>query len=126
MAAIETRVYQTRTIENTLRAIQEGHRHILIIAPTGAGKTVMALEIARRLNEAYGYKTGWCAMRKHLLLQASEENCEKIGFKHVEFFSMFNKNPPHADVLINDECQHTPTESGTTIYQKVNPTIEIG
>jgi superfamily II DNA or RNA helicase len=122
---LEKRDYQTRVIENTLQAVADGHQHILIEAPCGAGKTVMALEIARRLHEQYNYTAGWCAMRKHLVRQAAEENDAKIGFKHIEFFSMFNKNPPSADVLIDDEGHHTAAESAVTIYQKVNPRIHI-
>ena len=103
-AQIEIREYQVRIIDNVIKAIAGGHRHILIEAPTGSGKTCVAHLIAQRLHQIYGYNAGWCAMRKHLLHQARAENAEKIGFEHIRYFSMFDKSPPNADVLIDDEC----------------------
>lgn len=122
---VEAREYQQRIIRNTLDAVEEGHKHILIEAPTGAGKTIIAHLIAIELYKRYGYTAGWCAMRRHLLAQAAEENANKIGHKHIEYFSMFDKQPPKVDVLIDDEGHHSAAESAVTIYQKVAPEIHI-
>jgi len=123
---IETREYQTRIIDTVIAAVADGHSHILIEAPTGAGKTIIAHLIAQRLYEIYGYGAGWCAMRRHLLHQAAAENRNKIRFKHIQYFSMFSKNPPSVDLLIDDEGHHTAAESAVTIYQKTNPQVHIG
>ena len=123
---VEARDYQLRVIDNTFDAIAGGHKSILIESPCGSGKTIMGLSIAKRLSEEDGYSIGWCAMRKHLLIQAATENREKVGIPNIEFFSMFDKNPPPVDILILDECQHSATESAVTIYQKCNPKLELG
>lgn len=125
MEEVEYREYQVRAVGNTVKAVADGHEHILLLSPTGSGKTVMALTIAKMLREIYGYTTGWCAMRRHLLLQASDENDGKVG-EPIQFFSMFDKDPPHSDVLIFDEGHHTAADSAITIYRKVHPKIHLG
>ena len=51
---LEQRDYQTRIIDRTLAAVDQGHRSILIEAACSAGKTVMVHVIAQRLYERYG------------------------------------------------------------------------
>jgi len=123
---VEPREYQIRTVGSVLKAIEAGHNHILIEAPTGSGKTIVAMSIAKELYDKYGYTTGWCAMRKHLLHQAREENDKFFELEHIKFFSMFDKNPPKVDLLIDDEGHHSVTESSVTIFQKAAPRIHIG
>lgn len=123
---IETREYQSRVINRTIKAVDEGHQNILIVAPTGSGKTIMGHVIALNLYHIYGYNTGWSAMRKHLWHQAAKENQSLIHFDGVQYFSMFDKNPPKCDVLISDEAQHTAAESAIVLQNKVKPKIHIG
>ena len=124
---IQTRDYQVRVLSKTLAAINEGHRNILIEAPTGAGKTIMALMLAKKLHQLFGWKTGWTAMRKHLLIQAEAENNKKLGFEHITFFSTFDKIPPvEIDVLIEDEGQHSATASSTELYKSLKPKLHLG
>jgi superfamily II DNA or RNA helicase len=42
--------YQIEKVEEVFRLITEGQRRILVVSPTGSGKTVIAAEIIRRLN----------------------------------------------------------------------------
>jgi superfamily II DNA or RNA helicase len=124
---LETRDYQTRVIDKTLKAIDEGHESILIESPTGSGKTIMGHIIAQRLSERYGYKTGWMAMRKHLLVQAREENAKRIGFEGVEYFSAFTDQPPlDVDILIEDEAAHSAAPTSTQQLKAIAPKIHIG
>jgi DNA repair protein RadD len=48
--AVNLRRYQLDVIEEVFRLIAAGQRRILIVSPTGSGKTVIASEIIRRLN----------------------------------------------------------------------------
>ncbi len=64
-------------------------------------------------------------MRRHLVHQASEANDDLIGHEFIQFFSMFDKNPPSADILIEDEGHHSATESAATLHKKVDPKIHI-
>ncbi len=124
---IETRDYQTRIIDHTLAAIEEGHRNILIESPTGAGKTVVAHLIARSLHERYGWRSGWTAMRKHLLGQAQQMNRQMIGFETIRYFSTFDDDPPgDIDLLIYDEAHHSAAATSTDLYNRLKPKAMIG
>ncbi len=54
---IQLRDYQERIIEKAVKALDNGHS-VIINAPTGTGKTLMTLEVLRRLE-----KTGWVYVR---------------------------------------------------------------
>lgn len=124
---IETRDYQQRIIQRALQAIEEGHRYILIESPTGSGKSIMGHLIAQELHRKYGWQSGWTAMRRHLLAQAQEMNQQMLGFEAIRYFSTFDANPPTGiDVLIDDESQHSASETATALYNKLKPKVVIG
>ena len=58
---LQQRDYQTRIIDRTIAAVDQGHRSILIEAACSAGKTVIAHVIAQRLYERYGWTAGQTA-----------------------------------------------------------------
>lgn len=66
------RPYQVETIERTREAIRKGARRVLIQAPTGAGKTLMASEIIRSAM-LKGSVTWFVAHQGELIEQASEK-----------------------------------------------------
>ena len=47
-------------------------------SPTGSGKTIMGLAIARWMQQNLGYRVGWTAMRRNLLAQAVAENQPRL------------------------------------------------
>ena len=121
---LETRDYQARIVGNVLDAVQDGHKSVLLESPTGAGKTVMAHLVAQELYRKYGWKTGWTAMRRHLLGQAEVDNRRLLGFEHIKYFSMFDKNPPtDVDVLVLDEGHHSASETATSLFGMVKPKL---
>jgi hypothetical protein len=132
MKIIEPRAYQERIVQKTLKAIDEGHQNILIESPMGSGKTVMGLMIARALNEQFGWKTGWTAMRKHLLHQASEENQNTFQLPSLRFFSTFSNEIANdielepVDVLIEDEAHHSASATSVENYKIIRPKVNIG
>jgi superfamily II DNA or RNA helicase len=63
------RPYQADAIQRARAAYRRGRQRILLVAPTGAGKTRMAVEIARGAL-AKGGKVLWLAHRSELLRQA--------------------------------------------------------
>lgn len=127
MKTIETRPYQVKIIGRTVEAVKEGHQNILIESATGSGKTIMALLIARQLYEERGWVTGWTAMRRHLLIQAAQENEQTIQFPHIHFFSMFDKVPPTGiDVLVEDEGHHSASATSTEMYKTIRPKLHLG
>ncbi|MFA9479359.1 DEAD/DEAH box helicase [Phycisphaerales bacterium AB-hyl4] len=123
---LEPRDYQQRIIEQALAAVDEGHRSILIESPTGSGKTIMAHLIAQALHRRYGWRSGWTAMRRHLLHQAEADNQRLIGFEPIRYFSLFEQNPPtDFEVLIEDEGHHAASDSSASVYAKVKPKLHL-
>jgi len=121
---VQARDYQQRIVDHVVQAVEESHKSVLIESPTGSGKTVMAHLVAQKLHEKYGWTTGWTAMRRHLLTQAAADNRRLLGFPHVKYFSMFEKDPPtDIDVLVLDEGHHSASETATTLYGRVKPKL---
>lgn len=134
---IELRPYQLRIITKAVQmfggtfANRQGETEpaagsVMIESPTGSGKTVMGLTIARHLQREHGYSIGWVAMRRNLLAQAMFEN-RRRGFNvPLQPISMFDKAPPLADVLIVDEAQHDAAMSMANLHSSVKPKLVLG
>ena len=106
---LQNRDYQERIVNKTIKHYEDGVPSVCITSPTGSGKSVMGLAIAKHLSDL-GMSVGWVAMRRNLLRQAADMNQEWYG-ADVQFISMFDNNPPVTDCIILDECQHAATES---------------
>lgn len=135
---IETRPYQQRITTKAIEMFSGEHinragvqepeaNSVMIESPTGSGKTVMGLMVAKWLHTHRNYRIGWVAMRRNLLSQAAEENINK-GFGIKEFYpiSMFEKNPPEVDVLIVDEAQHDAAMSMNNLHSAIKPKKILG
>jgi len=70
---VELRDYQQIIVEKAVKALEEGHS-VVINAPTGTGKTLMALEVLRRLE-----KTGWIYVRTISQYSSWERDAKKLG-----------------------------------------------
>jgi superfamily II DNA or RNA helicase len=126
--AVEPRPYQARIVRRAVELFTAGSvRSLLIDSPTGSGKTVMALLIARALQEALGVRVGWVAMRRYLLAQAREENDRHRVGVEAEYVSMFDRDPPPGlDLLVVDEAQHDAAHSMAVLHQRVRPRFILG
>ena len=67
----ELRPYQGRTIEDIRTSIRQGIRRIMVMLPTGAGKTVIAAEIIRMAREK-GNKVAFVVPKIDLIDQSIE------------------------------------------------------
>jgi superfamily II DNA or RNA helicase len=108
-------------------SVPKAAKSVLIEAPTGSGKTVVALALAQ-LGASRGFRIGFVAMRRNLLHQA-EAMKDKFGFKipNMRFISMFDSDPPtDVDWLIVDEAQHDSTDSMSKIHSAIQPKKVIG
>lgn len=125
--SIEPRPYQIRVISKTIRHYtQDALPSVLIESATGSGKTVMALIIAKYMQEYHNLKIGWVAMRRNLLGQAEKENKIKGIDANIEFISMFEKVPPKVDLLVIDEAQHDATASCSHLHNIIQPKFILG
>jgi superfamily II DNA or RNA helicase len=125
---VEPRPYQHRIITRAVELfLHKKLRSVLVESPTGSGKTVMGLLIARCLQKSVGLRVGWVAMRRNLLTQAAGENASRGIGVEAEFISMFDKEPPRGlDLLIVDEAQHDAASSMAHLHNVIQPRYILG
>ncbi|QDU95234.1 DEAD/DEAH box helicase [Lignipirellula cremea] len=135
--SVDARPYQLRIASNAVRMFRGEHRNragelappaasVMIESPTGSGKTVMGLTVARRLQQEFGYSIGWVAMRRNLLSQAMEENARRGFDVEMTPISMFDKTPPAVDMLVVDEAQHDAAMSMANLHSMIKPKKVLG
>lgn len=118
------RPYQIDAIERLRAVMRLGKRRVVLVSPTGSGKTKMLSEIARRCIES-GRRALWLAHRSELIDQAvgalkseglivgaicaSAESPPNpyapIQVASVQTLLARNTRPP-ADMIFADECHH--------------------
>jgi superfamily II DNA or RNA helicase len=125
---VQPRPYQRRIVARAAELFTaHGLRSVLIDSPTGSGKTVMGLLVAKALQERLGLRVGWVAMRRYLLAQAAEENVSRGIGVEATFLSMFDRDPPAGlDLLVVDEAQHDAAQSMAHLHQRVRPRFILG
>ncbi|MEQ8787428.1 MAG: DEAD/DEAH box helicase family protein [Pirellulaceae bacterium] len=135
---VDPRPYQTRIIEKTLDMflgqyrngageIERAARSVMIESPTGSGKSVMGLLVAKAMQTWTGAKIGWVAMRRNLLHQVHAENSRHGINADLRTISMFEKNPPSdIDLLIVDESHHDGASSMTHLHNVIQPKWILG
>lgn len=130
----EPRDYQIRLATKAYDYFTSGINSVLITAPTGSGKTCVALMAIKALQQKFGIGVGWVAMRRHLLHQVENENKKlSIGVEGMRTISMFERNIPTTDLngepiglLVVDECQHDPVQTMANIHSTIKPSIILG
>jgi superfamily II DNA or RNA helicase len=133
---IEPRDYQRRVVARVIEMLSGPHverrqelpeaRSVLIESPTGSGKTVMGLLVAKWAQETLGMRVVWSAMRRNLLAQVDRENRERGFGVELRTVSMFEKSPPAGDLLVVDEAQHDATRSMASLHAAVAPVKVLG
>lgn len=138
------RPYQVDAIERIRTAIRQGARRIVVVAPTGAGKTIMFTELIR-LALAKGHRVLNLAHRLELIDQISAK-LEILGLDHgVIQGSHWRVRPwcpvqvasvptlsrrerlPEASVINVDECHHTTAPSFAGVIKSYDPdTVVLG
>jgi superfamily II DNA or RNA helicase len=76
----ELRGYQNDIINQVRQAILAGHRKILVVVPTGGGKTVIAAQIVKLAAEKFR-RSQFLAHRRELIYQCADK-LEKFGVDH--------------------------------------------
>lgn len=109
MGSVELRAYQERAISETMPLIESGKKTVLVL-PTGAGKTVIATEIVRRLEEQ-GKRVLFVAHRVELLEQTQKHYDSKnvagdIKSKQAKF------DHGDYDYIVVDEAHHCTKDNG--------------
>ena len=100
---IDPRPYQTRIVNKVLNMFNGTHRNgageiepaarsVMVESPTGSGKSVMGLLVAKALQIHAGAKVGWVAMRRNLLTQVQDENDRHQINVDLQTISMFENS----------------------------------
>lgn len=120
------RDYQVQSVDEVISALLD-NRAVLLQAPCGAGKTVMAAEIIRRFLED-NKRILFLAHRRELVFQCGDK-LEKLGIEFAYLMAGEERSlipdvtvasiqtlvariarkriePPMADLIIVDECHH--------------------
>ncbi len=117
---IKLRDYQAKAVERLIEVID---RRPILVAPTGSGKTVMAVALAERLR----LPTLWLAHRKELIEQAATRlqahglvcgiimaGVPPMPLAPVQVASvqtLIRRDKPRAGLVIIDECHHATADS---------------
>ena len=123
---LEERAYQTKAVSQALAYFSAGKESVLIESPVGSGKTIMGLLVIKALQELFpGLKVNWVASRKHILEQTDRTN-RALFQCPINFVSVFNDNPPPADLVVLDEAHHEATQSCLNMYEKTRNRLTLG
>ena len=126
---IELRSYQIKSIDNLRESYRSGNQRVLLQAPTGSGKTIVAAEIIR-LAEEKGSRVLFLCHRRELIFQSSDK-LERFGVRHgiimagvtpdrwhnvqvasiqtlwVRGMKLGRMAMPECDLLVIDECHQS-------------------
>jgi DNA repair protein RadD len=142
----ELRDYQLDVIEHCRREVARGRRRILLVAPTGSGKTIMAANI---VASAAGNRAVFLAPRRELIVQAVNKladcgidaGCILPGYPHrpdqpVQVASVWSLegralrsskiDMPPADVVVVDEAHHARAPTFVRLLQQYPEAVILG
>lgn len=92
------RPYQIEAIERTLALFGAGRRRVLVVAPTGAGKTVLAAEFIRRMRQR-GERALFLAAGRELIEQTSRKLAD-VDVEHGIIMGGVRPRPGDVQVAI--------------------------
>lgn len=137
------RDYQESAVHGLRASISRGHRKVLLVSPTGSGKTVMFSEMVR-LATLKGNRVLVIAHRKELVEQTSKK-LDENGIDHGVIKSGHWRARPHlpvqvasiqtlikrdhfeAELAIIDEAHRAPTAMyGTALDRFQKPPVVVG
>lgn len=144
---MQLRPYQSAMLDDLRSALRPkesgglGHRRVCVVLPTGGGKTVIFSAMARGAADR-GRRVWAVAHREELIWQMSEK-FSMFGVRHGVIKSGYPEAPAliqaamiqtlknrlarhqPPDVLIVDECHHTPSKTYTELLKLLPPTTQV-
>lgn len=137
---MELRDYQKDAMARVRAEMATGARRIALVAPTGAGKTVLAAHLIQGAAAARA-KVLFLAHRKELIDQAAAK-LRALGLRHgvimaghletdaaiqvASVQTLVRRQVPDAEFVIVDECHHATASSYSTILGEVPRATVLG
>lgn len=90
---LELRPYQAKAIEDLRSAVARGHKHLMLQAPTGTGKTVTAAELVR-LSVSKGSRVWYIGHQRELVFQPADK-LRRMGIPHSLILPGHEPDPNH-------------------------------
>lgn len=138
---MELRNYQVRAVDSLRQEVKNGRKNIVLVAPTGSGKTIIVSDVIRSA-EKKGSRVLFVAHRREILEQTSRKlsaigvphgwimaGKEKSAYSQVQLASiqtLVRRNMPLADVVVWDECHHNRAKSYDEVHKKFPDAVHIG
>ncbi len=140
---IEFRPFQDRAVKQARQMIAGGARRILINAPTGAGKTVIASGITKLAAER-GKRVLFLAHRRELIdqccaklrdsgvlhygviMSGSRMHCRDAPVQVASVQTLVRRELPPADLIIIDECHRAIAPTYRTIINQYQNPVVVG
>jgi len=148
MTAPELRPYQRDVVEAFHASVQAGNRRIILVAPTGSGKTIIGAEIIRQHIVAFKDVLVLAHRREiitqtsgklhgnavaHGLIQAGfpRRQLERVQVAsiqtlHRRAIHTGKMELPRADLLVIDECHHCPAKTYRAIIDVFPNAVLLG
>lgn len=130
---MQLRPYQERAIANLSESFRRGHRAPLLVAPTGAGKTVMGGTMcARHLARAPGNRVVWLAHRTELIDQArgtlGSLGCDMARAEVMSIQGVLARLPdvPPATFVVQDEAHHQASDEWSKLNTAWPKAFRVG
>jgi DNA repair protein RadD len=148
MSIPELRQYQHDVIDEFNRRVEQGCRRIILVAPTGAGKTVIAAEIIRA--KARARKPVLVLAHRREIINQTSEKLRDLDVVHgiiqagvparlledvqvASIQTLYRRaihaetmDLPRADLLVIDEAHHCPANTYTKIIESYPEAILLG
>ncbi|MFZ2141913.1 MAG: DEAD/DEAH box helicase, partial [Xanthobacteraceae bacterium] len=148
MSTPELRQYQRAVIAEFHRRIEQGCRRIILVAPTGSGKTIIGAEIIR--EKARARKPVLVLAHRREIISQTSEKLRDLGIVHGIIQAGVPARPledvqvasiqtlhrraihaetmelPRADLLVIDEAHHCPADTYSKIIASYPEAVLLG
>lgn len=142
---VRLRPYQRAAIDRVRDCARRGVRRILLVAPTGSGKTTVASELIRQ-TVARGSRALFIAHRRELITQAYRRLLDfglppgEVGVimstdprrrpgarvQVASIDTLRNRSKPRADLVIVDECHRALARSYRDLAEHYRDAVQLG
>jgi superfamily II DNA or RNA helicase len=139
---LRLRDYQQRAVHDVTAAYRAGSRAILLVMPTGAGKTVTGLRFVLGAVEKRR-RVLWIAHRRELVQQVADRlaregiahgiicdgkpsTCPLASIQIASVWTVAQSDSPPADLLVWDEAHHTVAATFRRVHARYPHAFHLG